>query len=265
MIKKVLRFLMIIQLFTLNPLYSQDTHIEIKSEYLNDSLGFRIVNTEIEKDTIIKLIFVLPVEKTKNFKYGSGIDECKKLIDRNIISNNIVFVQPDYDIIPWYGSHPTDEDNNQLKYTIELIKLIRLKYNHNLTKIYLLGFSKSGFGAMNLIIKHPELIDGIMIWDAPLSTEWNEKWGMQYSFGTKENFMNNYYLMRDNIELEVLKNKLIIIGGFDLFENQTKEFQSRLDKYGINYICDNNIRFKHEWNKDWIYKLLQHSGFIIKK
>ena len=240
--------------------------MRIKSEYEEDSTYLSIVNTTIVEDSVLNLIFVLPVEAFKeNYKYGNGFDECKELIVSNKISNNVVFVQPDYNKIPWYGNHNSNRTICQLDYTVDLIKEIRLRYSDKNLKVYLLGFSKSGFGSMNIIIKYPELIDGVMIWDTPLSTKWNEKWGMQYSFGTEENFINNYYLMRENgIDFKVLKNKLIIVGGYNLFETQTKDFLKRLDENGIKYVYDNTIKCRHEWNKDWIYKLLLHSNSLTK-
>lgn len=244
----------------------QETMIRIKSNYEEDSIDLRIVNTPITEDSILNLIFILPVEALKEkYKYGSGLDECKKLIDSNKISKNIIFIQPDYSQVPWYGNYDNNSNRGQMQYTVDLINAFQQKYNHKVTRVYLLGFSKSGFGSMNLIIKYPELIEGIMIWDAPLSTTWNEKWGMLCSFGTEENFIKNYFLMRDNgIDFKVLKNKLLIIGGFDLFKIQTEDFLKRLDDNGVKYIWNSRMKFKHEWNKDWIYGLMLHSGFIIE-
>lgn len=241
-------------------IFCQDIRVKIKSDYQEDSSYLRIINSTITEDSNFNLVFVLPVEAFKeNYKYRSGIDECKKLIDSYKISNNVVFIQPDYIRIPWYGNHISNKSIWQLDFTVDLIKSYRLKYSNKKFKVYLLGFSKSGWGSMNILIKYPELIDGILIWDAPLSTKWNEKWGMHYSFGNEENFMNNYYLMRENgIEFERLKNKKIVIGGYDLFEKQTKDFLIRLDENDIKYIYDDNLRTKHEWNKDWILRLLYY-------
>lgn len=240
--------------------------MRIKSDYEEDSTYLRIISTTITEDSDLNLIFVLPVEASKeNYKFGNGFDECKKLIDCNKISNNVIFIQPDYNRIPWYGNHNSNRLIWQLEYTVDLIKNYRSRYIDKNLKVYLLGFSKSGFGSMNLILKYPELINGVIIWDAPLSTKWNVKWGMEDSFGTESNFMNHYYLMRENgIDYKVLKNKLLIIGGFDLFENQTIDFLKILDENGIKYIYDNTIKFKHEWNKDWIYRLFLYCDFLIK-
>lgn len=246
-------------------LCSQEISTRIKSDFQEDSTNLKIINTAITEDSVLNLIFVLPVESQNHYKYGNGIDECKELIKNNKISNNVIFIQPDYCRTPWYGNNPKDSSIWQLEYTIEIIEKVQLQYNNKKHKIYLLGFSKSGSGSMNILLKYPGLIDGVMIWDAPLSTKWNEKWEMNFSFGTEVNFMKNYYLMREyGIDFENIKSKLIIIGGYDLFEIQIKEFLKRLDNNGVNYIYDDTLKYTHEWNKDWIYKLLLYAGTLTK-
>lgn len=258
--------LVILSHLIISSLHCQEIRMKIKSDYQEDSTYLRIINTTITEDSDLNLIFILPVEQYKeNYKYGNGFDECKKLIDNDKISNNVVFIQQDYINTPWYGNHDSNKKVWQLEYTIELIKNICLRYGNKNLKVYLLGFSKSGFGSINILIKYPELIDGIMIWDAPLSTKWNENWRMQDSFGSEHNFMRDYCLMRKTrIEFENLINKEIIIAGYDLFEAQSKDFLKRLDENGIKYIYDNTIKYKHEWNKDWIYRILLHCDSLIK-
>ncbi len=131
--------------------------------------------------------------------------------------------------------------------------------------MFLLGFSKSGWGAMNILISHAYLIDGILIWDAPLSTRGIEKWGMQQIFGNEDNFNNNYFLLRENgIKHEALKNKIIIIGGYDYFEDSSIEFLDLLDENEIEYFHDNTLSYPHKWDKNWIYKLLTYCNLILK-
>jgi hypothetical protein len=36
-----------------------------------------------------------------------------------------------------------------------------------------------------------------------------------------------------------------------------------MDKKKIRYFYNPDLRDKHEWNKDWIYSLLQYSGDIV--
>ncbi len=254
--------------FLISSLFCQKTRIKIKSDYQEDSTIIRIVGTEITDDSILNLVFVLPVEENKkDYKYGIGIDECQKLIDCKLVSKNVVFIQPDYIRIPWYGNHISNKKIRQLDYTLEVIKYMKAKYSNldKKIKVFLLGFSKSGWGAMNILISHANLIDGILIWDAPLSIRGIEKYGMQQIFGSEDNFNKDYFLLRENgIRHEELNNKIIIIGGYDYFEDSTNEFLDLLDKNRIEYLYDNSLRYPHKWDKNWIYKLLMYCNLTTQ-
>ena len=265
--QKILLIIFLLQ-FLITSIFCQEIRIKIKSDYQEDSTIIRIVGTEITDDSVLNLVFVLPVEEyKKDYRYGVGIDECQKLIDNNFVSKNVVFIQPDYVRIPWYGNHISNKEIRQLDYTLEVIKYIKTKYSYldKKIKVFLLGFSKSGWGAMNILISHAYLIDGILIWDAPLSTRGIEKWGMQQIFGNEDNFNKNYFLLRENgIKHEALKNKIIIIGGYDYFEDSSIEFLDLLDENEIEYFHDNTLSYPHKWDKNWIYKLLTYCNLILK-
>lgn len=249
---------------TIFALYGQSRVIRIKSAYQEDSTAIRIVSTAMQDTALVRLVFVLPVEEAKTrYKYGSGIEECQKLIEEGRVAENVVFIQPDYVRMPWYGNHPADTSTWQLSYTKELIGQMKAVHSGKRIAVYLLGFSKSGWGSMSLLLHHPELIDGIMVWDAPLAANWNEKWGMQQVFDNQVHFMANYHLMRyAKDELKVLHGKTIIIGGYDLFEKESTAFLKLLDSKGIHYLHTPDLHYKHEWNKEWISQLLFQGGLL---
>ena len=254
--------------FVISSLFCQEIRCRIKSDFQEDSTYIRIIETTITEDSVVNLIFILPVEEYKNqYEYGTGIEECKKIADSDSMLRNTIFIQPDYIRMPWYGNHPSNSEIRQLDYTIEVISHIKLKYSYSDKRImtYLLGFSKSGWGCMNIMIRYPSFIDGILLWDSPLSTVWNKNWRMEEVFGNEEHFMKNYYLMRPNaIDFEKLENKKIVIGGYDYFESQSEAFLQLLDQHGVNYVQDNSISYPHKWNKDWIYKLLLYCNLVTR-
>src|SRR5262249_5881390 len=53
----------------------------------------------------------------------------------------------------------------------------------------LLGFSKSGWGAFSLLLRHPETFGKAAAWDAPMTME-RPMYGMAEIVGTPENFAN---------------------------------------------------------------------------
>ena len=53
---------------------------------------------------------------------------------------------------------------------------------------WLVGFSKSGFGALTLIFRHPDVFDAAAAWDAPAELT-SLQWDMADTFGTQANFV----------------------------------------------------------------------------
>ena len=57
-----------------------------------------------------------------------------------------------------------------------------------------IGFSKSGWGAFSLLLRHPEVFGRAAAWDAPLMLEQPNRYGMGAVFGSQENFLNLTFL-----------------------------------------------------------------------
>jgi len=129
-----------------------------------------------------------------------------------------------------------------LNYLNDVIKNITSGYQEYNLKTYLLGFSKSGWGSMSLILNPQNNIDGIFIWDAPLMTKYNPDWDMD----------------------EVFENEKYFNECYDLFGNQSIEFIEKMKLYGVNFIHLDTLNYHHEWNKDWIYSLLTYQPGITR-
>ena len=243
------------------------TKVEILSDFQEDSTLIRTIRTGLSKDSVVNIVFILPVEKQKvQYTYGVGIEEAKKLIDLNLINNNVIFIQPEFCRTPWYGNHPTNPQIGQLNYLNDVIKNITSGYQEYNLKTYLLGFSKSGWGSMSLILNPQNNIDGIFIWDAPLMTKYNPDWDMDEVFENEKYFNESYYLPSKLTENhDIPKSKFIVLGGYDLFRNQSIEFIEKMKLYGVNFIHLDTLNYHHEWNKDWIYSLLKYQPDIIRK
>ena len=243
--------------------FANSQTLSIKSKYQPDSTKIHILETYLSKDKPLHLVFVLPVEKQKTkYKFGSGFAEFKKLNASHKLKNNVVIIQPDFTHTPWFCNHPTDSTNQQEAYTLECINLIKEKYKDYTQKVYCVGFSKSGWGSMSLVMKYPQLIDGIFVWDAPLATDWNEKWHMSEGVGTKNHFMENYAFANRTNEIKNLKRKTIVVGGYDLFKDLSTQFVQQLRGSGVYLKHLSNIDYPHVWSQDWMYTILQNTPIV---
>ena len=98
-----------------------------KSSFQEDTTNILTLSTGLERSDSITIIFILPVERIKEkYKFGSGIKEVKELLDSNLINKNIVFVQPEFIRVPWYGNHPSNNKVWQEKYLIKIIEDVSL-------------------------------------------------------------------------------------------------------------------------------------------
>ena len=61
-------------------------------------------------------------------------------------------------------------------------------------KNLLIGFSKSGYGGLDLLFKHPSVFDAVAAWDFPADMAAYDNYGSSSSgnYGTDANFQNNY-------------------------------------------------------------------------
>jgi len=115
------------------------------------------------------VIYVLPVEPLNENHYGDGLLEVKAHDLHNHCQ--AIFVTPTFAHLPWYADHAADPKIRQESYFInEVLPLVEKTYpaRPGPAGRYLLGFSKSGWGAFSLLLRHPQLFAKAAAWDAPL-------------------------------------------------------------------------------------------------
>lgn len=237
------------------------THIF--SPFQEDSVEFLSLATDQSYSRPLAIILVLPVEKRKgSHTFGSGIEEIKALVDSQRCREDLLFVQPSFSRVPWYGNHPTHRKVRQSDFVFSLIKVLKKQFRAVHPEIYLLGFSKSGWGALSLLLEKPKLIAGIFIWDAPLHTSLNYKWKMSQVFESEAYFQKKYALApRIQRAKHRLANKPIIIGGYDLFEAKAAPVVKQLEALNLVSVHDTTLTYSHRWDRRWILPLLRHASF----
>ena len=82
---------------------------------------------------------------------------------------NLTIIEPTFAIDPWYANNPNDAN---LQYETFMTTDLEPWVKANLSTTgseqnWLIGFSKSGLGAQDLILKHPNLFQLAASWDFP--------------------------------------------------------------------------------------------------
>ncbi len=176
------------------------------SEGTRDSHGFIVHNVKcpfqsgqtqirvllpdrLDPSTQCPAIYVLPVERLNEDRFGDGLAEAKKLDLHN--SLHAILIAPTFSQLPWYADHPTDPAIRQETYLLSVVlPFIEKTYPvvPGRAGRLLLGFSKSGWGALSLLLRHPDIFAKAAAWDAPLMKDKPDQFGMNDIFATQENF-----------------------------------------------------------------------------
>jgi hypothetical protein len=199
-----------------------------------------------------RFLFVLPVESGDGREFGDGLSAVKNLNLHNI--HKMVVIAPTFGQIPWYGDHPTDADARQESHMVKAVApAVDRLFPSSSPRRLLLGFSKSGWGAVSLLIRHPDLFDAAAAWDAPLMVESPTRYGMEQVFATQKNF-DGYFLPKQLREkAAVLQgSKRLALLGYGNFRDQMRMAHDLLLQLGVPHDYADGPRRRHHWNSGWV-------------
>lgn len=214
------------------------------------------------------VLYILPVNDGTDGPWGSGIREAMRWNVHN--EYNVICVAPAYDETPWFGDHPTDPTLRQEGYLLDVvIPFIEERYPTVPGKEgrLLLGFSKSGFGALTIFLRHLDTLGKAAAWDAPLTSKTiiKSQVEMLQVFATEDNYRDYYIPGLIETHAEQLRNgppRLILVNNGPRPGSIT-EVHEQLAGLGVphSYVADE--RREHTWTSGWFpiaAKLLFESG-----
>ena len=163
-------------------------------------------------------LYVLPVQPGLGNAFNDGLDTLRRLDAQD--QYNLTIIEPTFGIDPWYADNPKDANVQYETFmTRELVpwvekNLATTGHEQN----WLIGFSKSGLGGQDLILKHPDIFALAASWDFPADMSSYDELGADpaASYGTDANFQANYRLTAAFVNAHkgpFLKENRIWIGG----------------------------------------------------
>lgn len=200
----------------------------------------------------VTFLFVLPVEPAEGTAFGDPVEVIRKLDLHN--KHNLVVVYPTFSDMPWYADHPTDATLRQESYVVRVVvPAAQSLYKSEANRSLLLGFSKSGWGAVSLLCRNPSLFDAAAAWDAPLMVKDASQFGMNKLMPTTEAF-NRYALGEQfkTLNPSIRKNKRIVLLGYDYFGDHIRQAHELLESQNIPHEYDNATQHKHRWDSGWV-------------
>jgi S-formylglutathione hydrolase FrmB len=165
--------------------------------------------------------------------------------------------------VPWYADHPTDAKIRQETYFLEVVIPFVDRAYPTLAKQegrLLVGFSKSGWGAFSLLLRHPLLFGKAVAWDAPLMMQRPDKNlpAMADIFGTQENFEK----YRISALLEKRAAKLsepprLIHFGYGNYREQHQSAHKLMEELKIPHQYRDGPKREHSWSSGWLRDAVQ--------
>lgn len=251
------------------PLFNKENgfwEVELVSEYESEPTKVSILlpdNLPADGEKL-PVLYILPVIN-KIGEYGDGLVEAKKADLSN--KYRLICVRPCFTSIPWYGDHATNPKLRHESYILKrLVPFIDSLYptQANAEGRWLLGFSKSGWGAFTLLMRNPDIFGYAAAWDVPfmLNGENNGKnWGpmgLKVNFGTKEQMQQSLPTKLAEKHSAWLSEKMrLVVGVGKYWESQSISYHNFLNDLKIPHVYRPDLVFEHRWDTGWFIPLVE--------
>ena len=227
------------------------------------------------------VLYVLPVEAARESHYGDGLAEVKRCDLHN--KHGLICVAPTFAHLPWYADHPTDKAIRHETYFVKVVvpfidrtypqrrmdaPSVRSQADSDGQDVHptkdekqsrwLLGFSKSGWGAWSLLARHPDLFGRAAAWDAPLDMQRFDLYGAAQVFGTQEHF-ETYRVLPALTKSAALTSSppRLVLTGYDNFRTHHETAHRLLDEAKVPHVYRDGPKLKHVWNSGWVEEAVE--------
>jgi len=202
-------------------------------------------------------LYVLPVEPGLGNNFGDGLETLRALNAQD--QYNLTIIEPTFGTDPWYADNVSDPN---IQYETFMAQDLVPWVTQNLATTgteqnWLIGFSKSGIGGQDLILRHPDVFTLAASWDFPADMSAYDSFGADSAagYGTDANFQANYRLTNafmDAHKAPFLSNNRIWIGGYSLYGTDVSDYDTLLTSKGIPHTTGPSLNRAHTWNSGWV-------------
>jgi hypothetical protein len=205
-----------------------------------------------------RFLYVLPVEAgvtNLSSNWSDGLEELRLLDVPNRF--NLTLIAPSFNYEPWYGDNVTDATHRMESFIIQDL----LPFGDSFVPAgvtpqrFVLGFSKSGNGALFLIFRHPNVFSAAAAWDAPTQLNNMSAFSaLPLNFGTEANF-DQYEipnLVANNAAPFLQQNRLWISGDTAAWTADMIQLHNQMTAVGIPHTWVQGTVRQHSWNSGWL-------------
>ena len=199
-------------------------------------------------------LFALPVS---NGVYDSGLQTLESANAQN--EYDLTIIEPSFAVQPWYADNPLNPNEQEETFMVnELVPWVKANLATTGTEQnWLIGFSKSGIGGQDLILKHPNVFTLAASWDFPADMSTYDQSGGDPadSYGTEANFQANYRLTPAFLQAHkapFVSSNRIWIGGYGAFPQDDSDYDALLTSEGIEHTTETPTYMAHDWDTGWV-------------
>lgn len=250
----------------------------IKSPYAGGETRVRILKS---RERTGRVLFVLPVTPWPGFeslwkRIGDGCEEILKGDFHNRYGYDVVF--PDFPKhAPWFVDHATDPDRRHemhmmrvvVPFADEILGSAEGKSGKVIVRD-LVGFSKSGYGALYLLLRHPEIFRACSAWDpaviAPEATLANVN-SLRSAAGSDERYKECDILRVIATNAPPFRGSVrMAISGYskETFLEQLKTLHGALNDASVRHYYTDKVNVQHRWGPGWLEQALDSLAKIPK-
>lgn len=211
-----------------------------------------------------RILYILPVETgvtSLSSQYSDGLEVARLANIHNRF--NMVLIAPSFNYEPWYGDNPVDTTGAHRMESFIVNDLVPFGDTFvpgaSSSQRLLIGFSKSGNGVLDLILRHPDVFSAAAAWDAPAvqikDISAFPQFQLPLNFGNQANY-NLYYiptLVTNNAQSFQTRNRLWISGDGVYYTPDMTTLHQQLTSDGIvhTWVAGSATR-AHSWNSGWV-------------
>ena len=206
-------------------------------------------------------LYVLPVEAGLGSVFGDGLKTLAALDAED--QYNLTIIEPTFAIDPWYANNPNDANLQYETFmTQDLVPWVKAHLAiTGSEQSWLIGFSKSGIGGQDLILKHPDLFQLAASWDFPADMSSYNELGTDpaANYGTDANFQADYRLTAAFVNAHkapFLTSNRIWIGGYFYYQTDVADYDALLTSEGIVHTNGPSQSMAHNWGSGWVPEAL---------
>lgn len=205
-----------------------------------------------------RILYLLPSTPELSHRSGDGLDE---VLAHDLHNRyGFVAVAPTYSDWPWMTDLPDNKMFQQVLYFLEdVVGFIDTKYPQS--SRLLIGYSKGGSAALQLLLRYPELFRAAAAFDSPIMKEQPDQWEMPYFWPNPEHFQDFAIPHLLKVRGRDLGDEpRIALFGYGNFGRNAPDWtydhlsagHALLNDLGIPHIYDNHAHREHRWDSGWL-------------